>query len=106
MGECQEGGRVWNLLMKLDLLDQIRFIPLEPARQYHFPEQTVNQSSKLETHIENLSSLFPKERKGIAEVYATLKKIFEEFSNIRSSVNWFEPSSFALKYPFLSRYRD
>ena len=38
VGECQSGGRVWKLLKKLDLLDQIHFIPLEPAREYHFPE--------------------------------------------------------------------
>jgi phytoene dehydrogenase-like protein len=66
----------------------------------------VRQSSKLETHIENLSTLFPKERKGIEEVYAVLRKIFEEFSNIPSSLNWFEPSSFSSQYPFLSRYKD
>ena len=26
LGECQRGGRVWNLLKELDLLDQIHFI--------------------------------------------------------------------------------
>jgi prolycopene isomerase len=106
LGECQEGGRVWRILKQLNLLDQIRFIPLEPAREYHFPDRRVSQSSRMETHIENLSSLFPGERKGIKEVYAALGKIFEEFSNIRSSLNWFEPSSFLSRYPLLSRYKD
>jgi prolycopene isomerase len=106
LGECQKGGRIWHLLEKLDLLDEIPFIPLEPAREYHFPDQKVIQSSRLETHIENLSSLFPKERKGIIEVYGVLKKIYEEFSSIPSSFNWFEPSSFSVRYPYLSRYRD
>jgi prolycopene isomerase len=106
LGECQEGGRVWRMLKQLNLLDQIRFIPIEPAREYHFPNRRVSQSSRMETHIENLSSLFPGERKGIKEVYAALEKIFEEFSNIRSSLNWFEPSSFVSQYPFLSRYKD
>jgi prolycopene isomerase len=106
LGECQEGGRVWRMLKQLNLLDQIRFIPLEPAREYYFPDRRVSQSSRMETHIENLSSLFPGERKGIKEVYAALEKIFEEFSNIRSSLNWFEPSSFLSQYPFLSRYKD
>jgi phytoene desaturase len=106
LGECQKGGRIWRLLEKLDLLDEIRFIPLEPAREYHFPDQKVTQSSRLETHIENLSSLFSKERRGIVEVYAVLKKIFEEFSTLPSSFNWFERSSFSSQYPFLSRYKD
>jgi prolycopene isomerase len=106
LGECQKGGRIWRLLEKLNLLNEIRFIPLEPAREYHFPGQKVTQSSRLGTHIENLSSLFPKERKGIVKVYAVLKKVFEEFSSIPSSFNWFEPSSFSTQYPYLSRYRD
>lgn len=106
LGECQEGGRVWRILKQLDLLDQIRFIPLEPAREYYFPDRRVSQSSRIETHVESLSSLFPAEKKGIKEVYEALKKIFEEFSSIRSSLNWFEPSSFLSQYPFLSRYKD
>ncbi len=106
LGECQEGGRVWRILKQLNLSDQIHFIPLEPAREYHFPDRKVSQSSRLETHIENLSSLFPEERKGIEGAYAVFKKIFEEFSNIPSSLNWFEPSSFLSRYPTLSRYKD
>jgi prolycopene isomerase len=106
MGECQRGGRVWRLLKRLDLLDQVRFIPLEPAREYHFPDRRVSQSSHLETHIENLSSLFPDERKGIEQVYSVLKNIFEEFLQVPSSLNWFEPSSFSSKYPLLAQYRN
>ncbi len=106
LGECQKGGRIWNLLKRLDLLDQIHFLPLEPAREYHFPDQKIVQSSQLETHIENLSRLFPDERKGIEQVYEVLKKIFNEFSQIPSSLNWFDPSSFSSHHPLLSQYRD
>lgn len=106
LGECQEGGRIWNLLKKLDLLEQVPFIPLEPAREYHFPEHRILQSSQLETHIENLSRLFPKERKGIEEVYGVLKKTFDEFSQIPSSLNWHDPFSFLSQFPFLSTYKD
>ncbi len=106
LGECQEGGRIWNLLKKLDLLNDIRFISLQPAREYHFPDQRLVQSSQLETHIENLSRLFSDERKGIAQVYEVLRKIFDEFSQIPSSLNWFDPSSFSSQYPLLSKYKD
>ncbi len=106
IGECLEGGRVWRLLKELDLLDQICFIPLEPAREYHFPGMRFLQSSKLESHIENLSSLFPKEREGIVNVYSVLKKIFEEFSRVPSTLNWFEPRSFSSQYPLLDQYKD
>ena len=106
IGECQRGGRIWRLLKELDLLDQIRFIPLEPAREYHFPERRVLQSAQLEVQIETLTSLFPDEREGIAQVYRILRKIFEEFSEIPSSLDWFDPSSFSSKYPLLFQYRD
>lgn len=106
LGECQEGGRIWNLLKTLDLLDQIRFIPLEPAREYHFPGQRIVQSSRLEIHIETLSKLFPKERNGIEQVYDVLRKIFDEFSQIPSSLNWFDPASFTSQFPMLSNYRE
>ncbi len=106
IGECQRGGNIWDLLKGLNLLDQIRFIPLEPAREYHFPDRKIVQSSQLETHIENLCSLFPDERKGIEQVYSVLKKIFEEFSQIPSSINWFDPSSFSSQYPRISQYKD
>lgn len=106
IGECQKGGRIWHLLEGLNLLDQVHFISLEPAREYHFPDQRITQSSRLETHIENLSSLFPNEKKGIESVYAVLRKIFEEFSNLRTSLEWFEPSSLSSQYPFLFRYKD
>jgi len=106
LGECQEGGRIWNLLKKLDLLHHLRFIPLEPAREYHFPDQTMVQSSQLETHIENLSKVFPEEKKGIKQIYEVLRKIFNEFSRVPSSLNWFDPSSLSSQFPFLLRYKD
>jgi prolycopene isomerase len=106
IGECQRGGRLWRLLKELDLIDQIRFVPLEPAREYHFPDRRVLQSSQLETQIETLTSLFPDEKEGIEQVYRILKKIFEEFSEIPSSLDWFDSSSLSSKYPCLFQYRD
>ncbi len=106
IGECQKGGRIWKLLKELDLFDQIRFIPLEPAREYHFPDRKVFQSSRLETQIETLCSLYPEEKEGIEKVYGILEKIFMEFSEIPSSLDWFDPSSFSSTCPFLYQYRE
>jgi len=106
IGECQKGGRVWNLLKELDLLGQIQFIPLEPARQYHFPNLKFLQSSHLETHIENLSRLFPDERKGVERVYRILRKLFEEFSHIPVSLSLTDFSTFSSTYPLLFQYRE
>jgi len=106
LGECQEGGRIWNLLKKLGILHHLRFIPLEPAREYHFPDRKIVQSSQLETHIENLSRVFPEEKKGIQQIYEVLRKIFNEFSHVPSSLNWFDTSSLSSQFPFLLKYKD
>jgi phytoene desaturase len=106
IGECQRGGRVWGLLKELNLLDQIHFIPLEPAREYHFPDLKVLQSSYLETHIENLSQLFPKETMGIRQVYEILKRIFEEFSHIPTFLSLSDLTAFSSTYPSLSHYQE
>jgi phytoene desaturase len=105
IGECQKGGRIWRLLKELDLLDQIRFIPLEPAREYHFPDRRVLQCSGLEAQIETLCSLYPEEKEGIEKVYRILEKIFKEFLEIPSSLDWFDPSSFSSTCPLLYQYR-
>ena len=106
IGECQEGGRIWRLLKGLNLLDQIHFIPLEPAREYHFPNFTMLQSSRLHTHIENLSRRFPKEGTGIEQIYKILGKIFEEFSRIPVSLSLADLTTFSSNYPLLFQYKD
>jgi phytoene desaturase len=106
IGECRRGGRVWNLLHELRLLDQIHFIPLEPAREYHFPKLSIQQSSHLETHLEDLSQRFPEERKGIGQVYDILEKLFEEFSRIPISLSLSDLTTFSSTFPLLSQYKD
>ncbi len=106
LGECQEGGRIWKLIKRLGLLDHLHFIPLEPAREYHFPGQRIIQSSHLETHIETLSTLFPKERRGIEQIYKVLRKIFDEYSQLPSSLDWFNPTSLSSQYPLLFHYKE
>ena len=106
IGECQKGGRVWRLLKELNLLDQIHFIPLEPAREYHFPNLKLLQSSHLETHLENLSQLFPKEGMGIRQVYEILKRVFEEFTHIPSFLSLSDMTAFSSTYPLLSQYQE
>jgi hypothetical protein len=61
------------------------------GKEYHFPDRKMYQSSNLEMQIENLSSLFPNEKEGIEQVYRILRKILEEYSEIPSSLDWFDP---------------
>jgi phytoene desaturase len=106
IGECHRGGRIWRLLDRLDLLDKIQFIRLEPAREYHFPDRKIRQYSDLASHIDHLSSQFPKESKGIREVYSTFGLLFKEMLEMPPSLDWFDTNAFRSRYPHYSRWKD
>ncbi len=106
IGECHRGGRIWRLLDCLELLDKIQFIRLEPAREYHFPDRKIRQYSDLASHIDHLSSQFPKESKGISGVYSTFGQLFKEMSEMPPSLDWFDTKAFRSRYPLYSRWKD
>ena len=106
IGECHRGGRIWRLLDRLDLLDKIQFIRLEPAREYHFPDRKIRQYSDLSSHIDHLSSQFPKESEGIRDVYSTFGQLFREISEMPPSLDWFDTKAFRSRYPLYSRWKD
>ncbi len=106
IGECQRAGRIWRLLDRLNLLDKIQFIRLEPAREYHFPDRKIRQYSDLNSHIDHLSSQFPEESKGIREVYSTFDHLFREMSGMPPSLDWFDTKAFRSRYPLYSRWKD
>ncbi len=106
IGECHRGGRIWRILDRLDLLNEIQFVRLEPAREYHFPDRTISQYSDLGSHIDHLSSQFPKESKGIREVYSTFDRLFREMSEMPSSLDWFDTKTFRSRFPLHYRWKD
>jgi phytoene desaturase len=106
LGGCREGGRVWRLLDDLGLKEGIELLPLEPAREYHFPDQKVIQYAELTSHIEYLSSLFPQERDGIEEVYRIYRSLSDEIDRFPYTLSWFDPANFAREFPGIFRYRE
>ena len=106
IGGCREGGRVWRLLNDLGLKDRIKLLPLDPAREYHFPDRKVIQYADLSSHIEYLSALFPREQDGIKGVYQIYHALSEEIDRFPHSLSWFDPSSFEREFPFTFRYRE
>jgi len=106
IGGCREGGRVWRLLDDLGLRDRIELLPLDPAREYHFPDRKVIQYADLNSHIEYLTSLFPREREGIKEVYQIYRALSEEMDRFPHTLAWFDPSKFEREFPFTFRYRE
>jgi prolycopene isomerase len=106
IGGCREGGRVWKLLDDLGLKESIKLLPLDPAREYHFPDRKIIQYADLNSHIEYLSSLFPREREGIKEVYRIYHALSGEIDRFPHTLSWFDPSNFEREFPFTFRYRD
>ena len=106
IGGSREGGRMWRLLNDLGLRDRIELLPLDPAREYHFPDRKIIQYADLSSHIEYLSSLFPRERDGINGVYQIYRSLSEEMDRFPQSLSWFDPASFEREFPFTFRYRE
>ncbi len=106
IGGCKKGGRVWRLLDDLGLKDSIELRPLDPAREYHFPDMRIQQYADLSSHEEYLSSLFPQERDGIRALYQIYVSISEEIDRFPQSLSWFDPSHFEREFPYTFRYRE
>lgn len=106
IGGCREGGRVWRLLDALDLREKISLLPLDPAREYHFPDIRFQQHADLSSHVEYLASLFPQERDGIKAVYQIYRSLSEEIDRFPQSLSWFDPSTVEREFPFTFRYRE
>jgi phytoene desaturase len=106
IGGCREGGRVWRLLDDLGVRDSMELLPLEPAREYHFPDMRILQYADLDSHVDYLSSLFPQERDGIKAVYQIYRSLSEEIDRVPYSLSWFDPSYFEREFPFTYRYRE
>jgi prolycopene isomerase len=106
IGGCREEGRVWRLLDDLGVQESLELIPLEPAREYHFPDMKILQYADLDTHVDYLSSLFPQEENGIKAVYGIYRSLSEEIDRFPYSLAWFDPSHFEEEFPFTYRYRE
>jgi phytoene dehydrogenase-like protein len=105
IGGCREGGRVWRLLDDLGLRGRIELLPLDPSREYHFPDRKIIQYADLSSHIEYLSSLFPQEREGIQTVYRIYRSLADEIDRFPHTLSWFDPAHVEREFPFIFRYR-
>jgi phytoene desaturase len=106
IGGCRAGGRVWRLLDALDLRDRIELLPLDRAREYHFPDRTIIQYAELNTHIEYLVSLFPHEQAGIKKIYQVYRSLAAEIDRFPHTLSWFDPSHVEQEFPMLFQYRE
>ena len=105
IGECHKDGIIGRILSKLEVFDDIKFIPVEPARLYHFPDFTFEQSSHLDIHIEKLCQFFPKEKKSIKKVYYYFQEIYKEITRMGDKKNLKE-FRFDKLFPYCYQYHS
>jgi len=106
IGGCRKGGRVWRLLDDLEVREHIELLPLDPAREYHFPDMRFQQYADVNSHVEYLSSLFSQERDGIRAVYQVYRSLSEEIDRFPHTLSWFDPATVEREFPFTFRYRE
>ena len=106
IGGCREGEKVWRLLGDLGVRERLELLPLNPAREYRFPDRNFLQYADLNDHVEYLSSLFPQERDGIKEVYRIYRTLSEEIDRLPYTLSWFDPAHVEREFPFIFRYRE
>lgn len=95
LGECEEGGVVYEAIRELNLLDEIEFFPLKNPRIKCFFENENRELNKgYDEYMETLSKEFPAEKKGIEDLFKTMRSIYVDLKNFPN------PS------PILAQYQD
>ncbi len=105
LGGCGEGGIVQAILAELDLLGQVTFLPCEPARLYHFPDDDTPfiQHGFLDDQRTVLQESYPDFKSEIQTCFTVFADIFNELQTIsQSSKNAI--FGFSKNFPTLARY--
>ncbi|MDA3970950.1 MAG: NAD(P)/FAD-dependent oxidoreductase [Desulfobulbaceae bacterium] len=105
LGGCGEGGIIQNILGELELLDRIRFLPCEPARLYHFPDDDdpFIQHGFLHAQRDMLCAMYPGFADEIHACYKVFGDIFAELQEI-GAASGNPVFGFSRNFPTLARY--
>lgn len=90
LGECKEGGGVYEAIKVLNLQDEIEFHPI--ILGYYFGNEIVEINKGFEEYLESFSKEFPAEKDGIRDLFNTMKSIYTDMKNFPN------PSPVLLKY--------
>ena len=92
IAEAGEGGSVGRIFAALGLGGTIGWIPLDPLYRAVFPDHDLLIPADFNRHMDLLFSLFPKERKGIEDLFLVMEGILKELGQLPS------PGKLLLKY--------
>ncbi len=105
LGGCGEKGIVRQILSRLSLLDQVKFLACEPARVYYFTDsgKPFIQSGFLKKQWYRLVGEFPEYKNEIKTCYDIFARLFAELKAI-AGFSGDPVFGFAGNFPDLARY--
>ena len=99
-----EGGRFHQILKDLRVEKEIEVYKLDPLARYFFGDESFSVPADLNEYISMLSKKFPKEEKGISELFKTIKRLYEEAEKLPTPYNIWNVLFHPLKYPLILKY--
>lgn len=99
-----EGGRFYQILKELDVEKEIELHKLDPLYRVFFRDESFSIPANLNEYISMLSKEFPKEEKGISELFETIKKLKKEMGELRTPLRPWDKILVPLKFPLIFKY--
>ena len=99
-----EGGRFHQILKDLGVEKEIEVYKLDPLARFFFGDESFSVPADLNEYISMLSKKFPKEEKGISELFKAIKRLGEESEKLPTSYSIWSVLFHPLKYPLILKY--
>lgn len=77
IGALQKGGFLYKVMEELAILNKIQLVDINPMRRNIFPDFSIDITSNIKQHKEQLKNLFPSKSNGVAELFCLMDDIFE-----------------------------
>lgn len=106
IGGCDADGAVHQILSKLEVRDQLTFLPCRPARAYYFDHGQTPwlQSGLLNELIASLCEISPNHQRAVETCYAVFSGLMAELSAIAEWHTGNAAFGFARRFPLLAAY--
>ena len=99
-----EGGTFYQILKDLGVEKGIEAYKIDPLYRVFFGDESFSIPADLNEYITMLSKKFPKEEKGISELFETIKRLKEETEKLQTPLHIWNKMLVPLKYPLIFKY--
>jgi prolycopene isomerase len=99
-----EGGRFHQILKALEVEKEIEVYKIDPLYRVFFGDESFSVPANLNEYISMLSKKFPKEEKGISELFKTIKRLKDETEKLQTPLRIWNKLFVPLKYPLIFKY--